>query len=185
MAFHRLSSSRCRFVVLASIDGVHDEHRQSVVRFWPGTCRQPFHRFCIWSWPRCLYTVGRRPAGTDQDCTACDSHLPTAILVGRVLGRLLRQFRRSSSRVPLCACPSELPAALRHVIGVTVSYYCGGSVAVDLSVCRQSRVPSVMYVLASVRHSLHPLRRPRWSLFHPLNVAPVCVTNSVIGWNRF
>jgi hypothetical protein len=49
--------------------------------------------------------------------------------------------------------------------------YYGGSVALEVALCRQSRVPSVMYVLASLRHPIHPLMRPRWSPFHTLKVA--------------
>src|SRR6266487_1167995 len=52
---------------------------------------------------------------------------------------------------------SELPAALRHVIGATVSDYCGGSVTLRVSPFRQSRFPSIFYVLASFRQSTHLL----------------------------
>src|SRR5258708_21620599 len=65
------------------------------------------------------------------------------------------------------------------------SDYYGGSVALDLSVCRQSRVPSVMYVLASVRLSTHPLIHPRWVLFHDMKVAPAHDSCRGISCHRY
>ena len=48
----------------------------------------------------------------------------------------------------------------------------GGSGTLEVSLRRQSRVRSVMYVLASFRPSTHPLIRPRWTLFHGMKGAP-------------
>src|SRR5260370_20488690 len=108
--------------------------------------RPPFQRLLLASSPLCFCTNEHRRASRDLGCRACDRHLPMAILVCHVLGRLSRQFRRFSSRVPPCAFQSELPVALRHVIGVTVSDYYGDSVIIYLSVLRQSHVPLSIYV---------------------------------------
>ncbi len=68
------------------------------------------------------------------------------------------------------------------------SDYYGGSVALDLSVCRQSRVPSVMHVLASVRLPTHPFVHPRWMLFHDMKVLQFTMVTEAyhdIGVKRF
>src|SRR5437588_353956 len=75
------------------------------------TWRPPFQRLLLASSPLCFCTNEHRRVDTDLGCRACDRHLPMAILVCHVLGRLSRQFRRFSSRVPPCAFQSELPAA--------------------------------------------------------------------------
>ncbi len=50
--------------------------------------------------------------------------------------------------------------------------YYGGSVALALSGCRQSRILSIWHVLALLRPPTHLLTLPRWYVFHDTELPP-------------